>query len=60
MHKIIEEELEKMCNTNKLSKPTYMAINKLLSKKIDGDIDGVNFSQDLSRVYDLIKEDIKS
>jgi len=56
MHQIIEEELEKMCKSNNLSESTTRAIKKLLVKKLSGDVGGTDFANDLSRVYDLIKE----
>jgi len=59
MHQIIEEELEKICKSNNLSDSTTRAIKKLLVRKLSGDFSsGTDFANDLSRVYDLIKEDI--
>lgn len=59
MNIFIEEELDKACNEKGLSAEACKAIKALLSRKLNNEIpSNKDFTNDLSRVYGLIKEDL--
>ncbi len=59
MNIFIEEELDKACNEEGLSSETCKAIKALLSRRLNDEIpSNKDFTNDLSRIYGLIKENL--
>lgn len=59
MNIFIEEELDKACNEEGLSFEACKAIKALLNRRLDDEISSnKDFTNDLSRIYGLIKESL--
>ena len=57
MNIFIEEELDKICEEEGVSLEACKAIKALLNRKLNDEIaSNKDFSNDLSRIYELIKE----
>jgi hypothetical protein len=57
MHKIIEDDIREACEANGLSEQTFKVIKNILSKKINGLAVPSETQGDISRLFDLMKED---
>jgi hypothetical protein len=55
MHKIIEKQIQIACEQKGLSEAASKAIQKILSRKINGQISSTDLSNDIGRIFELVK-----
>jgi hypothetical protein len=55
MHRIIEKQIELACKQKGLSEAASNAIKKILSRKMNGQINSSEMSNDIARIFELVK-----
>jgi hypothetical protein len=55
MHKIIEKQIELACEQKGLSEAASKAIKKILSRKMNGQTSSSDMSNDIARIFELVK-----
>jgi len=55
MHKIIEKQIELACEQKGLSEAASIAIKTILSRKMNGQLNSSEMSNDIARIFELVK-----